>query len=53
MEDADDSRFYTLDEYRNAGETLQKNKDGKLVIIYTSNPIQQDSYIRSARGKRI
>jgi molecular chaperone HtpG len=51
MEDADDSRFYTLDEYRNAAETLQKNKDGKLVIIYTSNPIQQDSYIRSAQGK--
>ena len=44
-------RFYTLDEYRNAAETLQKNKDGKLVIIYTSNPIQQDSYIRSAQGK--
>jgi molecular chaperone HtpG len=52
MEDADDSRFYTLDEYRNAAETLQENKDGKLVIIYTSNPIQQDSYIRSAQGKR-
>jgi molecular chaperone HtpG len=51
MEDADDSRFYTLDEYRNAAETLQENKDGKLVIIYTSNPIQQDSYIRSAQGK--
>ncbi len=51
MEDADDSRFYTLDEYRSTAETLQKNKDGKLVIIYTSNPVQQDSYIRSAQGK--
>jgi molecular chaperone HtpG len=51
MQEADDSRFYTLEEYRNTADALQKNKDGKLVIIYTSNPIQQDSYIRAARGK--
>jgi molecular chaperone HtpG len=30
---------------------LQKNKEGKLVILYTSNPVQQDSYIRQARAK--
>ncbi len=51
MQEADDSRFYTLEEYRTAADGLQKNKDGKLVIIYTSNPIQQDSYIRAAQGK--
>lgn len=51
MEDADNSRFYTLEEYRKDAEILQKNKDGKLVIIYTSNPVQQDSYIRAAQGK--
>jgi molecular chaperone HtpG len=51
MEDADGSRFYTLDEYRTATELLQKNKEGKLVIIYTSNPVQQDSYIRTAQDK--
>ncbi len=51
MEDTDGSRFYTLEEYRKEAETLQKNKDGKLVIIYTSNPVQQDSYIQAARGK--
>src|SRR6195952_5173888 len=51
MENADDSRFYTLEEYRTATETLQKNKEGKLVIIYSSNPVQQDSYIRAAQGK--
>jgi molecular chaperone HtpG len=51
MQDADDSRFYTLEEYKTAADGLQKNKDGKLVIIYTSNPIQQDSYIRAAQGK--
>jgi molecular chaperone HtpG len=51
MEDEDGSRFYTLDEYRIASETLQKNKEGKQVIIYTSNPVQQNSYIREAQAK--
>ncbi|HEY4153771.1 MAG TPA: molecular chaperone HtpG [Puia sp.] len=51
MEDADGSRFYTLDEYRIATETLQKNKEGKQVIIYTSNPVQQDVFIREAKAK--
>ena len=51
MEDADGSKFYTLEEYRIAAETLQKNKDGKLVILYTTNPVQQDSYIQQAKAK--
>ncbi|HEX4849844.1 MAG TPA: molecular chaperone HtpG, partial [Puia sp.] len=38
MEDAAKPVFYTLDEYRIATETLQKNKEGKLVILYTTNP---------------
>ena len=51
MEDAKEGKFYTLEEYRAATETLQKNKEGKLVILYTSNPVQQDSYIRQAQSK--
>ncbi|PWT74783.1 MAG: molecular chaperone HtpG [Bacteroidetes bacterium] len=51
MEDVDGSKFYTLDEYRTAVENLQKNKDGKLVILYTSNPVQQDSYIKAAQAR--
>jgi molecular chaperone HtpG len=51
MEDVKDGKFYTLEEYRTATEALQKNKDGKLVILYTSNPVQQDSYIRQAQSK--
>jgi molecular chaperone HtpG len=51
MEDVQGGKFYTLDEYRSATEALQKNKDGKLVILYTSNPVQQDSYIRQAQSK--
>ena len=51
MEDVKGGTFYTLEEYRLAAETLQKNKDGKLVILYSSNPVQQDAYIRQAQAK--
>ena len=43
--------FYTLEEYKQATEPLQKNKEGKTVIIYTSNAVQQDSYVQAARAK--
>jgi len=47
--------FYTLEEYKIATETLQKNKEGKQVILYTTNPVQQDAYIQaaSARGFKV
>lgn len=51
MQDALDNKFYTLDEYREATEAIQKNKEGKLVILYTTNPVQQDSYIKAAQSK--
>ncbi len=51
MEDADGGKFYTLAEYRTETEALQKNKEGKLVILYTTNPVQQDSYIQQAKAK--
>jgi len=51
MQDAKEDKFYTLEEYRLATETLQKNKDGKLVILYTTDPVQQDAYIQQAAAK--
>lgn len=51
MEDVEGGKFYTLEEYRSEIESLQKNKDGKLVIIYTTNPVQQDSYIQAAKAR--
>lgn len=44
-------KFYTLEEYKTATESLQKNKDGKHVILYTTNPVQQDAYIQAAQAK--
>ena len=51
MQDATDGNFYTLEEYRMAAETLQKNKDGKLVILYATDIVQQDAYIKAAQEK--
>ena len=43
--------FYTLDEYKKATEANQKNKDGKQVLLYTTNPVGQDAFIQAAVGK--
>ena len=55
MQDAVSGQFYTLEEYRAAADTLQKNKDGKIVILYATDQVQQDSYIKSAtdRGYKV
>lgn len=44
-------KYYTLDEYKSETETNQKNKDGKQVIIYSSEPVQQNSFIKSAEDQ--
>lgn len=51
MQDANTGQFYTLEEYRSVAEALQKNKDGKLVILYATDPVQQDAYIKAAEGR--
>jgi len=50
MEDTT-GKFYTLEEYKLATEVIQKNKEGKQVILYTTNPVQQDAYIQQAIAK--
>ena len=52
LEDAaEKGKFYTIDEYKTTTEASQKNKDGKQVLLYTTNPIQQDAFIQAAVGK--
>lgn len=50
MED-NNGKFYTTEEYKAATESLQKNKEGKQVILYTTNPVQQDAFIQQATAK--
>lgn len=51
MEDVDGGKFYTQEEYRTAAAALQTNKEQKLVILYATNPVQQDSYVQAAKNK--
>lgn len=51
MQEANSEKFMTLDEYIMAAETLQTNKDKKTVIIYTTDEVQQDAYIKAAKAK--
>ena len=46
-----ESKFFTFEEYKIATETLQKNKDSKQVILYTTDPVQQDAFIQQAVAK--
>jgi molecular chaperone HtpG len=52
MEDAASAgTFYTLEEYKTNTATTQKNKEGKQVLLYTTNPVQQDAFIQAAVAK--
>ena len=52
MEDAASAgTFYTLDEYKTTTSATQKNKEGKQVLLYTTNPVQQDAFIQAAVAK--
>lgn len=51
MEDAEGGQYYTLDEYRIKTEAVQKNKDGKGVIIYSTDTVHQDGFITAAKKK--
>jgi len=50
MEDTAE-KFLTLDEYKSATENTQKNKEGKQIILYTTNPVQQDAFIQQATSR--
>jgi len=51
FKDAKQPKYFTMEELRAQTEVLQKNKDGKLVILYTTVPVQQDAYIQGAAAK--
>jgi molecular chaperone HtpG len=46
-----DGKYYTYEELFNKIKANQTDKDGKLVILYTSNKDAQHSYIESAKAK--
>ncbi len=44
-------KYHTMEEYKVLTESLQKNKEGKHVVLYTTQPVQQDGYIQQALAK--
>jgi molecular chaperone HtpG len=46
-----EGKYFTLDEYKKHVETNQKDKDGSIVHLYTTDPNKQDAYIQSAKNK--
>ncbi len=51
LEDCADNKLYTWEELKEKLNISQKNKEGKVVVIYTNNPVQQHTYIQQAQAK--
>lgn len=46
-----DSKYYTLEEYKEFAKTLQTNKDSKVIWLYANDSVEQYSYINKAAAK--
>jgi molecular chaperone HtpG len=46
-----ENKFFTLEEYKTKIGTLQKDKNDKLIVLYTTDKEAQDSYIQTATKK--
>lgn len=44
-------KYYTIEEYKTATEAIQKNKEGKHVLLYTTNAVEQNLFIKEAQGR--
>jgi molecular chaperone HtpG len=51
MQDAVENKMYAWADLKTQLETTQKNKEGKIVVIYTSDAVVQNSYIQQAAAK--
>lgn len=51
MQEVESKNFMTIEEYTMAAETLQTNKDKKVIVLYTTDAVQQDAYVKAAKGK--
>ncbi len=45
------NEYFTLDEYQEKIKALQTDKDNKCVILYTSNPEEQFSFVKKAKDR--
>jgi molecular chaperone HtpG len=45
------NEYFTVEEYQEKIKALQTDKDNKLVILYTSNPEEQFSFVKKAKDR--
>ena len=46
-----EGKCYTIEEYKEKVKETQINKDGKMIVLYTSNKDEQHAYIDAAKNK--
>jgi molecular chaperone HtpG len=46
-----DGKYYTLEEYKEKVETLQKDKNDKVVMLYTNSPEEQYGFVKKANER--
>lgn len=46
-----EGKYFTLDEYRTLVETEQKDNDGTLVYLYTTDPVGQYAFVQAATSR--
>ena len=45
------NEYFTIEEYQEKIKAIQTDKDNKLVILYTSNPEEQFSFVKKAKDR--
>jgi molecular chaperone HtpG len=45
------NEYFTLEEYQEKIKALQTDKDNKVVVLYTSNPEEQFSFVKKAKDR--
>ncbi|MES2837842.1 MAG: molecular chaperone HtpG [Bacteroidota bacterium] len=43
--------YFTIEEYQEKVKAAQTNKEGKLVMLYSNNPVEQHSFIATAKER--
>lgn len=46
-----DGKYYTIEEYKEKVEALQKDKNDKVVMLYTNNPDEQFGFVKKANDR--
>jgi molecular chaperone HtpG len=45
------NKHFTLEEYKEATKATQVNKEGKHILLYATDPVKQNSFIKDAQAK--